>query len=155
MVKEIVRDYKKICPNVDVWVGGPEVSYNVEQVLRENEAIDYVMYGEGELTFKEVMDKYTFNGIGIDDLKDILGESETGILDCSKKQRIQIIINKPQQPVDMSDIPFVYKEMKDFENKIIYYETSRGCPFSCSYCLSSIDKRLEVLIWLRRNFSFS
>ena len=157
MVKEIVRDYKKICPNVDVWVGGPEVSYNVEQVLRENETIDYVMYGEGELTFKEVMDKYTFNGIGIDDLKDIFGigyrkskslehqifESETGILDCSKKQRIQIIINKPQQPVDMSDIPFVYKEMKDFENKIIYYETSRGCPFSCSYCLSSIDKRLR------------
>lgn len=73
MVKEIVRDYKKICPNVDVWVGGPEVSYNVEQVLRENETIDYVMYGEGELTFKEVMDKYNFNGIGIDDLKDILG----------------------------------------------------------------------------------
>lgn len=157
MVKEIVRDYKKICPNVDVWVGGPEVSYNVEQVLRENEAIDYVMYGEGELTFKEVMDKYNFNGISIDDLKDILGigyrkskslehqifESETGILDCSKKQRIQIIINKPQKPVDMSDIPFVYKEMKDFENKIIYYETSRGCPFSCSYCLSSIDKRLR------------
>ena len=68
MVKEIVRDYKKICPNVDVWVGGPEVSYNVEQVLRENKAIDYVMYGEGELTFKEVMDKYTFNGIGIDDI---------------------------------------------------------------------------------------
>ena len=106
MVKEIVRDYKKICPNVDVWVGGPEVSYNVEQVLRENEAIDYVMYGEGELTFKEVMDKYNFNGISIDDLKDILGigyrkskslehqifESETGILDCSKKQRIQTII---------------------------------------------------------------
>ena len=157
MVKEIVRDYKKICPNVDVWVGGPEVSYNVEQVLRENEAIDYVMYGEGELTFKEVMDKYTFNGIGIDELKDVLGigyrkskslehqifESETGILDCSKKKRIQIIINKPQQPVDMSDIPFVYKEMKDFENKIIYYETSRGCPFSCSYCLSSIDKRIR------------
>lgn len=155
MVKEIVRDYKKICPNVDIWVGGPEVSYNVEQVLKENKAIDFVMYGEGELTFKEVMDKYTSNGIDADDFKDILGIGygmpkdlehqilESGIPDCLETQGTQIVINSPQQPVDMSDIPFVYKDMSDFENKIIYYETSRGCPFSCSYCLSSIDKRLR------------
>lgn len=155
MVKDIIKDYKKICPDVDIWVGGPEVSYNVEQVLKENKAIDYVMYGEGELTFKEVMDKYTSNGIDADDFKDILGIGygmpkdlehqilESGIPDCLETQGTQIVINSPQQPVDMSDIPFVYKDMSDFENKIIYYETSRGCPFSCSYCLSSIDKRLR------------
>lgn len=133
MVKEIASDYKKICPDTEIWVGGPEVSYNVEQVLRENKAIDYVMYGESEQTFCDVMNSY--------------GKMSQAILYQIKgigfRNGEETVVTMPQNPVDMSDIPFVYKDMSDFENKIIYYETSRGCPFSCSYCLSSIDKQLR------------
>lgn len=133
MVKEIASDYKKICPGTEIWVGGPEVSYNVEQVLRENKAIDYVMYGESEQTFCDVMNSY--GKMNIDKLYQIKG--------IGFKNGEETVVTMPQNPVDMSDIPFVYKDMSDFENKIIYYETSRGCPFSCSYCLSSIDKKLR------------
>lgn len=136
MVKEIINDYKKICPDVDIWVGGPEVSYNTGQVLLENESIDYVMYGEGELTFKNTMDVYSERRISIDSLEQLDGVAY-------RNKEGKVVVNAPGKPVSMSSIPFVYKDMRDFENKIIYYETSRGCPFSCSYCLSSIDKRLR------------
>lgn len=132
MIKEIAADYKKISPTTDIWVGGPEVSYNTEQVLSECPYFDGIIYGEGEETFKNIVDNYNDGSINpyiIDGIAYMTGEG--------------VQINQPQQPVKLSDIPFVYKDMRDFENKIIYYETSRGCPFSCSYCLSSIDKKLR------------
>lgn len=135
MVKEIISDYKKICPDVEIWVGGPEVSYNAEELLLQNPDIDYVMYGEGEEVFKNVLNAYEKNRIEKDKIGDING--------IAYRQEEKVIITTPEKPLDLSMIPFVYKDMKDFENKIIYYETSRGCPFSCSYCLSSIDKKLR------------
>lgn len=135
MVKEIIADYKKICPDVEIWVGGPEVSYNAESLLLQNNAIDYVMWGEGEEVFKNVLDAYEENGINKDTLSDING--------IAYRQDERVIITLPEKTLDLSTIPFVYEDMKEFENKIIYYETSRGCPFSCSYCLSSIDKKLR------------
>ncbi len=135
MVRSIIADYKKICPETHIWVGGPEVSYNVKQVLRENPSVDYVMYGEGEETFKNVMDIYDDEGLALDRLSAVNG--------IAFRKNGEINITNPQSPVDLSSVPFVYQDMREFENKIIYYETSRGCPFSCSYCLSSIDKKLR------------
>lgn len=135
MVKEIISDYKKVCPNVEIWVGGPEVSYNAEDLLLQNQDIDYVMYGEGEEVFRNVLNAYEENGIDKNKLCDING--------IVYRQEDKVIITMPEKPLDLSTIPFVYEDMKEFENKIIYYETSRGCPFSCSYCLSSIDKNLR------------
>lgn len=127
IVKEIAADIKKINSNIKIWVGGPEVSYNIDQVL-DNSFIDFVMYGEGEETFKQIVD----SDLSVMDTKGI-----------AYRKSGEVIINLPQPLIDLSTIPFVYKNMSDFENKIIYYESSRGCPFSCSYCLSSIDKTLR------------
>ena len=117
-----------------MWAGGPEVSYNIGEVLRENNSIDYIMYGEGEEIFRHVINAYKEGDLE-NSLKNING--------LAYRKNGNIKINSPMPLVDMSKIPFVYNDMKDFENKIIYYETSRGCPFSCSYCLSSVDKKLR------------
>lgn len=135
MIREIIENYKKISPETDIWVGGPEVSYNAQQVLKDNIGIDYVICGEGEETFKNIVDNYENDGINVNNLKEIKG--------IVFKKEGEIISNKLQEPLDLSNIPFAYKDMRKFENKIVYYETSRGCPFSCSYCLSSIDKKLR------------
>ena len=131
LTKEVINDLKVVAPKTIVIVGGPEVSYNPRNVLMENPAIDYVMCQEGEEPFKEFLDNY-------DD--ELMDKNIKGLV---YRQGNEIIEIPNTCPMDLSKVPFVYKDMKDFENKIIYYETSRGCPFSCSYCLSSIDKRLR------------
>lgn len=128
IANQVINNLKKVDENITVAVGGPEVSYNPAQVL-ENKNIDYVMCGEGEEVFKNFLDNYE---------SDIL--STKGL---AYRKDGKVVINPMESPLDLSSIPFVYKDMSDFENKIIYYETSRGCPFSCSYCLSSIDKRIR------------
>ena len=135
MIQDIIADYKKICPDTDIWVGGPEVSYNMEQVFTENPSIDYIMYGEGEETFKNVLNNYKGKKIDLSVLEKIKG--------IAFRENGGVKMNAPEEMVDLSNVPFVYQNMKEFENKIVYYETSRGCPFSCSYCLSSIDKKLR------------
>ena len=131
LTKEVINDLKVVAPKTIVIVGGPEVSYNPRNVLMENPAIDYVMCQEGEEPFKEFLDNYD------DELTD------KNIKGLVYRQGNEIIEIPNTCPMDLSKVPFVYKDMKDFENKVIYYETSRGCPFSCSYCLSSIDKRIR------------
>ena len=132
-VKELMADLTKILPGVDFWAGGPEVSYDAEKFLTENPEFKGVMVGEGEETFKELAGYYVEKNP--QDLKDM-----TGI--CFREGD-QIIHNGWRQIMDLSKIPFIYKDLSDFKNRIIYYESSRGCPFSCSYCLSSIDKKLR------------
>ena len=132
-VKELMADLIKILPGVDFWAGGPEVSYDAEKFLTENSEFKGVMVGEGEETFKELAGYYVEKNP--QDLKDM-----TGI--CYRDGN-QIIHNGWRQIMDLSSIPFIYKDLSEFKNRIIYYESSRGCPFSCSYCLSSIDKKLR------------
>lgn len=132
-VKELMADLIKILPGADFWAGGPEVSYDAEKFLTENSEFKGVMVGEGEETFKELAGYYVKKNP--QDLKDM-----TGI--CYRDGN-QIIHNGWRQIMDLSSIPFIYKDLSEFKNRIIYYESSRGCPFSCSYCLSSIDKKLR------------
>ncbi len=132
-VKELMADLTKILPDADFWAGGPEVSYDAEKFLTENPEFKGVMVGEGEETFRELAGYYVEKNS--QDLKDM-----TGI--CYKDGE-KIIHNGWRQIMDLSSIPFIYKDLSDFKNRIIYYESSRGCPFSCSYCLSSIDKKLR------------
>ena len=132
-VKELMADLTKILPDADFWAGGPEVSYDAEKFLTENPEFKGVMVGEGEETFRELAGYYVEKNP--QDLKDM-----TGI--CYKDGE-KIIHNGWRQIMDLSSIPFIYKDLSDFKNRIIYYESSRGCPFSCSYCLSSIDKKLR------------
>ena len=132
-VKELMADLIKILPGADFWAGGPEVSYDAEKFLTENSEFKGVMVGEGEETFKELAGYYVEKNP--QDLKNMTG--------ICYRDGDQIIHNGWRHIMDLSSIPFIYKDLSEFKNRIIYYESSRGCPFSCSYCLSSIDKKLR------------
>ena len=160
MVEEIVAEFHKLCPNIPIWVGGPEVSFEVEKFLRKHTEVTGIMMGEGEKTFCELCAYYenlfAVQVIGNneavtqedaacffeDDLKcDMELEKILGI--AYRKCTGEIQVNPWRSIMDMSEVPFCYNRMEDFSNRIIYYESSRGCPFSCSYCLSSVDKKLR------------
>lgn len=134
MIGTLLPEIKKICQNTEIWLGGPEVSYDAVQILETFPQIRGVMKGEGEETFAVLTSQWGQN-------EEANLENTEGITYRDKMGTIRE--NPWRQPVDMDRIPFVYRDMTDFEHKIIYYESSRGCPFSCSYCLSSIDKRLR------------
>lgn len=137
IVFSLAADLHKILPETVIWVGGPEVSYDARQVLEENPAFAGVMCGEGEVSFYRLLEYYAGKKGCLDDVPGIVWRSGNGELRTGAE---------PELP-DMDALPFVYEQPfvradeAAFENRIIYYESSRGCPFSCSYCLSSIDKR--------------
>ena len=131
-VRELIRDLVKILPKTAFWAGGPEVSYDAEKFLTEMPEMTGVMVGEGEKTFHDLLEFYID---GKDSLEEISG--------IAYRTGDKIIHNCWRELMDLSAIPFVYEHLEKFENRIIYYESSRGCPFSCSYCLSSIDKKLR------------
>lgn len=132
-VEDLVREIRKLLPQIPIWVGGPEVSYDAREVLERLPELTGVMFGEGEETFLELMQHYHNEGKPLSEIKGIAYRSEEGIISQ----------NEWRETIDLSTVPFVYQDMSDFRNKIIYYESSRGCPFSCSYCLSSVDKCLR------------
>lgn len=137
MVEDVAREFHKLCPEVPIWLGGPEVSFEVEAFLQKHPYIKGVMMGEGEETFKELCAHYGQNmpKVHLEDIK--------GIAYRKEQQEVALQVNPWREIMAMSDIPFCYDKMEDFSNRIIYYESSRGCPFSCSYCLSSVDKKLR------------
>lgn len=134
-VEKIIKEIHKLLPKCQIWLGGPEVSYNTEYYLDKYEFLTGIIVGEGEATFKEIVDVYK-NNLHDAVIEDMY-EGIAGI--CTHKKRDVVY----RDCIDMSKIPFVYNDLKEFENRIIYYESSRGCPYSCSYCLSSIDKKIR------------
>lgn len=132
-VESVIRELRKVMPSIPIWVGGPEVSYDATDVLKRLPEVTGVMFGEGEETFLELMQYYHGEGKELSEIKGIAYRDQDG----------NLIENEWRPVIDLSTVPFVYEDMQDFEHKIIYYESSRGCPFSCSYCLSSVDKCLR------------
>lgn len=135
-VRELVPDLKKILPQVEFWAGGPEVSYDAVEFLKKNPAFFGVMVGEGEETFHELAGYY------IERKPETLSEIRGVAFRDENKDR-DIVHTGWRELMDLSKVPFAYSNLTEFKNRIIYYESSRGCPFSCSYCLSSIDKKLR------------
>ena len=133
-VKVILADIKKVLPDVKIWAGGPEVSYHGEAFLKEEPAVDLVMMGEGEITFAHFL-KALLEGEDLKQVPGLMVRNADGTFTNTGFRQV----------MDMSQIPFPYAfmDMKELEHRIIYYESSRGCPFSCAYCLSSIDKKLR------------
>lgn len=131
-VKELAEDLKKVLPSVPFWAGGPEVSFDAEAFLAANPAFDGVMVGEGEETFLELAGYYVDHRKSLEQIRGIVFRKEN-----------QVLHNGWREIMDLSKVPFPYKDLQDFDHRIIYYESSRGCPFSCSYCLSSVDKKLR------------
>ena len=133
-VKVILADIKKVLPDVKIWAGGPEVSYHGDAFLKEEPAVDRVMMGEGEITFAHFL-KALLEGEDLKQVPGLMVRNADGTFTDTGFRQV----------MDMSQIPFPYAfmDMKELEHRIIYYESSRGCPFSCAYCLSSIDKKLR------------
>ena len=129
LIRELLCELPKVLPGVDIWLGGPEVSYNAHEVMEQFPFLAGVMVGEGEETFRELLKEYV--GAGRLDLHRIAGlclaDGYTAVRPLT----------------DMSQLPFLYEDLERFSNRIIYYESSRGCPYRCSYCLSSIDKKVR------------
>ena len=170
-VEELIKEYHKLCPNVPIWLGGPEVSFEATEFLEMHPEVTGIMIGEGEETFRELCGYYqVVNGHSLSDIKGIayrkIKKQNNGCenvesvkepsLSCKNQMKemefpsedkeqdmIEIIVTPPRPIMDMRKIPFCYDKIEDFSNRIIYYESSRGCPFSCSYCLSSVDKKLR------------
>lgn len=127
-VFEIVKEIKKVLPNVKIILGGPEVSFGWEKVMEENPEIDNILVGEGEKVFLNFLTNENDKVMGLVYRKD--GE---------------VCFNGSEKIIeDLDIIPFPYeKEELQDKTKIFYYESSRGCPFNCSYCMSSIDKTVR------------
>ena len=155
-VEELAEEFHKLRPEVPVWVGGPEVSYETESFLREHPQITGVMIGEGEKTFCELAEYYAGKSRRDKEKQKIQETQRTGegksteerskpgeIPGIAYRNGDEIIFTAPRETLDLSDIPFCYDKAGDFKNRIIYYESSRGCTFSCSYCLSSVEKQLR------------
>lgn len=187
IVKIVTKELHKILPNTDIWLGGPEVSYNIETGLLKEDYIDGILIGEGEETFLELASYYIEEKR---QLEQILGIAYKDRIQVKKERKItqenqikqknkvkqeieikqenkrtekieikqeietkqeteqeqenEIKITKCRPQLDLNKIPFPYEELTYFENRIIYYESSRGCPYSCSYCLSSIEKGIRL-----------
>ncbi len=136
MIENVMREFHKLCPAIPIWVGGPEVSFEVEDFLQKHKEVTGLMMGEGEVTFQQLCQHYIEAGVGLEDILGIAYRKQTS-------EGEMLYVNPWRAIMNMSDIPFCYDKLEDFSNRIIYYESSRGCPFSCSYCLSSIDKKLR------------
>ena len=132
LVRELIRDLKKILPDTAFWAGGPEVSFHAKDFLEDMPQVTGIMKGEGEETFLALAGYYLEGKGRLEEISGIVFRKENAIVD-----------NGFREPVDLDRIPFIYENPENFENRIIYYESSRGCPFSCSYCLSSIDRKLR------------
>ena len=146
MVQELLAELPKVLPDADIWLGGPEVTYDAEEILSSKSFpfVKGIMVGEGEATFRELMEYYTYKGREPWYLKEISGL-------CLRSG-----YTPPRQPIDLNEIPFLYDDLTPFANKIIYYETSRGCPFKCSYCLSSVESsvRFRDMDVIKRELQF-
>ena len=145
LVRDVAGELHKLLPGLPIWVGGPEVSFEAERFLEENVWAAGVMRGEGEQTYLELLNAYE----GRADLAEVKGITyREGISDdrgTGRSGRIQDSprVNADREPLELDRIPFPYGDLTDLEHRIIYYESSRGCPFSCCYCLSSVDRRLR------------
>lgn len=151
-VEALVTELSKVLPQTELWLGGPEVSYCAAKMLEQYPQLRGIMKGEGEETFSALALAYQ-REITQQEFFEELGRTD-GITWRDADGRIH---ENPWRPVmDLSEVPFPYEDLSEFSNRIIYYESSRGCPFSCSYCLSSVDKKLRFrsLDLVRRELQF-
>lgn len=189
----LLSDLRQILPRAELWLGGPEVSYDAAEVLRNYPVLRGVMAGEGEITFTNLVNAYEAAGrsgsmLRLSGIRGIVyrsgrqtnakeqlcsasekssepdkdltsNETATGSENLALYEKAtakseaenEILINPPAEVPDLDEIPFFYAErdsageeiLRQFEHRIIYYESSRGCPFRCSYCLSSIGKSVR------------
>lgn len=142
MVEKLMGELHKLLPQLPVFLGGPEVTYDADKLLRKYPYLTGIFIGEGEATFAQVVKYYVKkNPESLEDIPGLMLRSG---------------MTPERKPLNLTDVPFLYDDMAPFTNRIIYYETQRGCPFRCSYCLSSIDKtvRFRDIEVVKRELAF-
>jgi len=127
---ELANNLKKVKRNIKILLGGPEVSYDPKGIMEDNPFVDFIIFGEGELTFRELLNYLVHQKGSINEIEGLVYRKDNLIIENKDRDLIQ----------DLDSIPFPYEDFKELENRIIYYESSRGCPFNCQYCLSSTIK---------------
>ncbi|MBQ8298704.1 MAG: DUF4080 domain-containing protein [Clostridia bacterium] len=136
-IEEILKlseNIKKICPEVKIILGGPEVTYQSEKILKENFSVDFVICGEGEETFPKLIDFVEEPDV---EKKDFLKY-------VSYRENNEIHVGEIGIVCDTNKIPRIAEKIaKDYDGRIVYIETVRGCPYNCSYCLSSTIKGIR------------
>ena len=156
LIAKLLPDLGKLLPEVPIWLGGPEVSYRAEAILSEFSQVTGIMVGEGEYTFHKVAEFYEgmfarSEGNGLFAVKDPAVKGAGAQIMAMLSQIPGIVTREVNtgapHVLDLAEIPFWYADgdllKAEFKNRIVYYETSRGCPFRCSYCLSSIEKQVR------------
>ena len=133
-ISEAAEDLKKVSPDTKIVFGGPEVSFCDESFLEENPFVDFVTIGEGEVPTKRLI-QFMKGEIPIEDVPAVLYRGSDGSPRFNRKTEV----------LPMDEIPFPYESLSGMEHKIIYYETQRGCPFSCKYCLSSVEEGVRFM----------
>ncbi len=139
LIKTLLPELKKVLPKADIWLGGPEVSYYPEMIMNEYPEVKGVMKGEGENTFAELANLYVKED---DNLKASKKLSQVRGL-VVRKDNGSLEYTGVREESDFKDYKFLYEDLANFDNRIIYYESSRGCPFHCAYCLSAEDNKLR------------
>lgn len=129
MIQELLVELPKLLPDTDIWLGGPEVSFDAPEILAKYPQLTGIMVGEGEETFRELLECYA---------------NQENLLTKISGLCLPTGYTPAREMLDMNTLPFLYQDLEPFSNKIIYYESSRGCPYRCSYCLSSIDKKVRL-----------
>lgn len=132
--KELIADFKKASPKTKILLGGPEVSFDSHVVMVNNPCVDFVISGEGEYPFFRFLQLF-----------DKGAENYNKIPGLTYRKDGKVFVNGVIEPIDFNSVPFLYSILECEEDKVIYYESARGCPFRCSYCLSSIDKNIRPL----------
>ncbi len=159
MIREVTAELVKVLPGIPVWLGGPEVSFEAREILEGSPAVKGIMLGEGEQTFAELLEYYgggkegeILGGGGKENKTEGLGRIR-GII---YRDGGRIFATKEREPAAVSNLPFCYNDLGAFRNRIIYYESARGCPFRCSYCLSAIDRsvRLRDMDMVKKELGF-
>ena len=130
-VRKVITSLKKIKPSYTIVLGGPEVSFEKESFLRANSACDYIIYGEGERAMKEFI-LYKQGELSIDEVHNLAYINDN-----------RYIKTEEAPLIEMKDLSFPYEDEEALEHRTLYYEAQRGCPYRCSFCLSSAIKGLR------------
>ncbi len=133
-IVKLCHNLKKVNPNIKIALGGPEVTYDSEEAMKKYDFVDYILYGEGELIFRDFVN-YLKGNMRVEEVDGIV-----------YRKNGEIITNKPMKllkNLDLIPSPYENLDKSEYENRIVYYETSRGCPFNCQYCLSSTIQGLR------------
>ncbi|MCY6959031.1 B12-binding domain-containing radical SAM protein [Clostridium brassicae] len=142
-IKAVANIIKIINKDIEIIYGGPEVSFNGKDFL-ENNPGEYLIEGEGENTFRElILYKLEFKKDSNREKGSNLGVLLKGIKGLYYKERNKVYYGGIRPNMDINDVVFSYTKEEELDNKIVYYEASRGCPFGCKYCLSSVDRKVR------------